>query len=108
MAYGIRAVTTEAVEWVWVPDYDFLRENRIGAMVPWVMPRGNSLGHTRVSYQKAVANGLTYRPLAVTARDTLEWWASDAVSPERRAEPRFVLTPEREAEIIAAWRARGE
>jgi 2'-hydroxyisoflavone reductase len=107
MAYGIRAVTTEPVEWVWVDDYDFLREVGIGAMVPWVMPRGNSLGHTRVSYQKAVAHGMTYRPLADTVRDTLAWWASDAVPAERRAEPNFVLDREREARIIEAWRARG-
>jgi 2'-hydroxyisoflavone reductase len=75
-------------------------------MVPWIMPRGNSLGHTRVNYDKAVANGLTHRPLAETVRDTLDWWASPAVLPERRAEPRFALTREREAEVIQAWRAR--
>jgi 2'-hydroxyisoflavone reductase len=76
-------------------------------MVPWIMPRGNSLGHTRINYDRAVAHGLTFRPLAVTVRDTLEWWDSDAVPPERRAQPQFVLTPEREAEVIAAWRAAG-
>jgi 2'-hydroxyisoflavone reductase len=106
MVYGIRAATTERVDWVWIPDYDFLQAQRLGAMVPWVMPRGNSLGHTRVNYEKAVANGLTFRPLAVTVKDTLDWWASDAVPAERRAAPRFALTPEREKEIIAAWRAR--
>ena len=105
--YGIRSVTTASTDWIWIPDYDFLREHRIGAMVPWVMPRGNSLGHTRINYDKAVANGLTHRPLATTARDTLDWWESSAVAPERRAEPRFVLTPEREAEIISAWQSRG-
>jgi 2'-hydroxyisoflavone reductase len=108
MVYGIRAATTADVEWVWIDDYDFLAEHRVGGMVPWIMPRGDSLGHTRVSYARAVAHGMTYRPLAETARDTLDWWASDAVPPERRAQPRFVLTPEREAEIIAAWRRRSE
>jgi 2'-hydroxyisoflavone reductase len=106
MVYGIRAATTERVDWVWIPDYDFLQSQRLGAMVPWVMPRGNSLGHTRVNYEKAVANGLTFRPLAVTTRDTLEWWNSSAVPAERRASPRFALTTEREAAIIAAWKAR--
>lgn len=107
MAYGIRAVTTEPVEWTYVDDYDFLRESGVGAMVPWVMPRGNSLGHTRVSYQKAVEHGYRFRPLAETVRDTLDWWASDAVPAERRNDPNFVLTREREAEILAAWHARG-
>ena len=106
MVYGIRAVTAEHVDWVWIDDYDFLTAQRVRAMVPWIMPRGNSLGHTRINYDHAVANGLTFRPLAVTVRDTLDWWASSAVTPERRAAPNFVLTPEREAEIITAWRAR--
>ena len=48
-----------------------------------------------------------YDDAAVTTRETLDWWASDAVTPERRSEPRFVLTLEREAEIIEAWRALG-
>jgi 2'-hydroxyisoflavone reductase len=107
MVYGIRAVTTAPVDWVWIEDYDFLSEMRVRAMVPWIMPRGNSLGHTRINYDRAVAHGLTFRPLAVTARDTLDWWESAAVSPERRAQPEFALTPGREAEVIAAWRAAG-
>jgi 2'-hydroxyisoflavone reductase len=106
MVFGIRAVTTASVDWVWIDDYDFLSQVRLGAMVPWVMPRGNSFGHTRINYDRAVAAGLTHRPLADTVRDTLDWWESEAVDPERRAKPRFVLTPEREAEIIEDWRTR--
>jgi 2'-hydroxyisoflavone reductase len=106
MVYGIRAVTSAPVSWVWVDDYEFLTANRLRAAVPWIMPQGNSLGHTRINYDKAVANGLTFRPLAVTIRDTLDWWSSSAVTAERRARPNFVLTAEREAEIIAAWKAR--
>lgn len=106
MVYGIRAATTSRVDWVWIDDYDFLTEIRLRAMVPWVMPRGNSLGHTRINYDRAVANGLTFRPLAVTVRDTLDWWHSDAVDADRRAAPRFVLSAEREAGIISAWRNR--
>jgi hypothetical protein len=44
--------------------------------------------------------------MAVTAMDTLGWWQSDSVSDERRVNARFVLTPEREREILAAWRAQ--
>ena len=106
MVHGIRAVTTAQTDWVWIDDYDFLSEMRLRAMVPWVMPRGNSFGHTRINYDLAVASGLTFRPLAVTVRDTLEWWSSEAVPAERRAKPGFALTSEREKEIIAAWRER--
>jgi 2'-hydroxyisoflavone reductase len=104
MVHGIRAVTTSEPEWVWIDDLDFLAEHRLGAMVPWVMPRGDTLGMSTLSGRKAIAAGLTFRPLADTARDTLQWWAT--VPEERRANPRFVLTPEREAEVLAAWRAR--
>jgi len=106
MVYGIRSATEKPVEWIWVDDYDFLREQRVRYMVPWIMPMGDELGHTRIDFSKAVAHGLTFRPLAVTVRDTLDWWASDAVPAERRANPKFVLTREREAGIIAAWKAR--
>lgn len=106
MVYAIRAVTDERVDWVWIDDYDFLRAHGITYMTPWIMPVGDELGHTRIDFQKAVAHGLTFRPLATTVRDTLAWWASDAVGPERRAHPKFVLTREREARIIAAWKAR--
>jgi len=104
MVHGIRAVTTSEPQWVWINDLDFLAEHRLGAMVPWVMPRGDTLGMSTLSGRKAIAAGLTFRPLADTARDTLLWWAT--VPEERRANPRFVLTPEREAEVLAAWRAR--
>jgi 2'-hydroxyisoflavone reductase len=107
MVHGIRAVTTEHVEWVWIDDYDFLSEVNVRYMVPWVMPRGNSLGHTRINYDEAVAHGLRHRPLAETVADTLDWWASDAVPAERRARPEFVLDREREVQIIARWRSRG-
>jgi 2'-hydroxyisoflavone reductase len=106
MVYGIRAVTTAHTDWIWIDDYDFLTEVGVRFMVPWIMPRGNSLGHTRINYDKAVAHGLGHRPLAGTVRDTLEWWSSGAVAPERRTRPRFVLTEEREAEIISRWKAR--
>jgi hypothetical protein len=96
----------KSVDWIWIDDYDFLASQRFTFMVPWIMPRGNSLGHTRINFQKAVAHGLTFRPFAVTVKDTLDWWASDAVPAERRANPKFVITREREAQIVAAWKAK--
>ena len=53
---------------------------------------------------RAVAAGLKYRPLAVTAKDTLEWWAT--LPEERRASPRTGLAAEKEARVLAAWHAR--
>jgi len=44
---------------------------------------------------------LTFRPLAVTARDTLAWFKSQ--KPERQAKLRAGLTPEREKEVLDTW-----
>lgn len=105
--YGVRAVTTSEVRWTWIPDYDFLKARGLLYAIPWIMPVGDELGSLRIDVSRAVAHGLTYRPLAETAGDTLAWWYSDAVLPERRAGPRFVLDPQEEAEILQAWHEKG-
>ena len=87
-----------------VDDYDFLTENKIFSMVPWVLPTGNNFGHTAISNARAKAAGLGFRPLATTVRDTLAWWPT--VPEARRNAPRFALTPEQEATVLAAWKAR--
>jgi len=72
------------------------------------MPVGSNAGSALVSIEHAVANGLTFRPLAESCRDIREWWYSDAVTEERRqkmaASERSLMA--REAGIIADWRAR--
>jgi len=99
-----RAAIGSDARFTWVDDYDFLTAQKLGAAIPWVMPRGTYLGSARISNARAVDAGLTFRPLRATVKDTLAWWPT--VPAERQAKPRFVLTPEREAEILAAWRAR--
>jgi len=104
--YGVGATSTADLSWTWIEDYDFLEEQNLSFAIPWIMPVDDHVGSQRIDISKAVAQGLTYRPMAVTALDTQEWWHSDALTEERRAAARFVLTPEREAEILAAWKAR--
>jgi 2'-hydroxyisoflavone reductase len=53
---------------------------------------------------KAIAAGLSFRPLAVTVRDTLAWWPT--VPATRREQPKFAITPEKEAKALADWHAR--
>ena len=56
-----------------------------------------------VDVRDAVAAGLTYRPLGVTARDTLAWdQGRPAEDRENRA---FGMSREREREVLAAWHA---
>jgi 2'-hydroxyisoflavone reductase len=88
----------------WVDDYAFLKAHGIEESVPWIMLQGNDVGHTSISIRKAVEAGLGFRPLADTVQDTLAWWPT--VPAERRAKPRFVISPEIEAKALADWRAR--
>lgn len=106
--HGAHAAFSSAVNWVHVPDYDFLKEQGVEAVVPWIMPVDNNYGSARANNSFSIENGLTFRPLAQSTIDILSWWYSDAVSPQRR---KSLETGEqslmaREAEIISAWRAR--
>jgi len=88
-------------ELTWVPE-SFLEEQGVA---PWSdLPAwipGDPLMY--VDVRDAVAAGLTFRPLAMTTRDTLEW---DKTRPtEERANRRFGMSREREREILTAWNA---
>jgi 2'-hydroxyisoflavone reductase len=108
LLYGIRAVTTAETTFTWV-DTDFLLENGVRpyADLPvWLPPRDGREGFARFDMSPEVALGLTYRSLAVTTKDTLDYHFSR--SAERQANLRAGLSGEREAELLAAWHARGE
>lgn len=87
----------------WIPD-EWLLEQKVGPWmeVPLWIPEGGSEGMYSTNISKAVAAGLTFRPLAETVRDTLEWERTRPADLQRRAG----LKPEREAELLAAWKAR--
>lgn len=89
---------------------EFLRENGIrpwtgaNSMAAWINPAGPSAGFMQRSIARALAAGLTFRPHADTIRETLEFYHKQ--TPERQAQLRSGLTPERERELLAAWKAR--
>ncbi len=99
-----RAAVGPNASLTWVDDYDFLAEQKLTFACPWGLPRGDVLGMMAISPAKAIAAGLRFRPIELTVRDTLAWW--NTLPAERQSRNRFVLTPEREAEILAAWKAR--
>jgi 2'-hydroxyisoflavone reductase len=105
--HGLRFCTGAPVSWTWVDDYEFLQAHDLTYLVPWTMPLGTELGYTSINIDKALAHGLKHRPLARTHFDFRDWWSSDAVPEERRRTFRSPLPAEREAEILAAWKARG-
>ena len=83
---------------------DYLRKNNLHEEFPiWSPPSGDTAYFHRVPNAKAVAQGLTFRPLAETLTDTLAWWKS--LPPERQAKPRAGITADKEAEILRAYRA---
>ncbi len=102
--YGVRATSSAAVAWTWIEDYAFLEEHRVFFAIPWIMPAGDNLGSQRISIERAKEAGLTFRPIAVTAMDTLDWF--DSLPAEERANARMTIPREREAEVLAAWAAR--
>jgi 2'-hydroxyisoflavone reductase len=104
--YGLRFCTGADVEWTWVDDYEFLMANNLTYTVPWTLLEGPHLGYTSINIDRAVAHGLSFRPLAQTHLDTRDWWYSDAVTEERRRNPRFPIDAEREADILTAWKNR--
>jgi 2'-hydroxyisoflavone reductase len=107
-ALGAAVKGPTPARFIWVDDYDFLEKQGVDGVVPWILPKGNALGFAAVNFDKALKRGLTFRPMATTIRDTLTWWNSPAVPAERRAKAAFALTPEKEAEILAAWKARAK
>lgn len=106
LLYGIQAVTGTPAEFHWLPTA-FLAEHGVRAwadMPTWVPGEGETAGFARHRNERALARGLSFRPLADTVAATLAWF--DAQSEERRAALRAGLTPEREAEVLAAWNSR--
>ena len=55
-----------------------------------------------VDHSFAIASGLTFRSLAETSLDTLEWHRTRP--DEAQEELRMGIKPEREREVLEAWR----
>ena len=105
LLYGIRAVTTAETTFTWVPE-PFLREHGVrpySDMPVWMPPLPGREGFAKFDLTPEIEKGLTYRPLAVTAKDTLDYHFSRP--PEEQDPLRTGLSPEREAEVLAAWHA---
>ena len=73
-------------------------------MPVWIAPVGEYAGFGQTRVERAIAAGLTHRPIDDTVRDTLAWWRVQPA--ERRAALKSGLTPQREVEVLAAWHAR--
>lgn len=103
MLYGCQAVTGGGMTLTHVPPA-FLDEQQVGLPI-WVPSKDNPYaGYGAVSNQRAIAAGLTFRPLATTVEDLLAWFRS--LPAERQAKLGAGITREKEAELLKAWHAR--
>jgi len=99
--YGIRAITSTPVHFEWI-DTKFLTDNQVRYPI-WIPQDSPFRGISKVRSHKAVAAGLKFRPLAVTAAETLDWFKEQPA--DRQAKLNLQL--ERDAKVLAAWKARG-
>ena len=103
MLYGCQAVTGGGMTLTHVSPA-FLDEQQVGLPI-WVPSKDSEYaGYGSVSNQRAIAAGLTFRPLATTERNLLAWFRS--LPAERQAKLNAGVTREKEAELLKAWHAR--
>ena len=101
MLDGIKDAEKSNASFTWVNE-EFLTQQKVE---PWSdMPvwAGKESGIARTNISRALSKGLTFRPLADTARDTLAWFKS--LPQDRQSKLRAGLTSEREAEVLATWK----
>ncbi|WP_436762016.1 NAD-dependent epimerase/dehydratase family protein [Streptosporangium sp. V21-05] len=98
-----RAVTGSDAEFVWADDR-FLLDREVQPWTEFPLWAPDSPDFAAVwspSSAKALATGLTCRPVAETVRDTWAWLRD--VPPAERVFGRHGIDPEKEARILAEW-----
>ena len=106
--HGIHASYNSPVNYVQIDDLDFLQENSVIGIQPWVIQLPQYAGMSKSDNDKAISADLQFRPLSETVKATREWWCSDAVTQERRDN---ILSSERsfmnrEKGILEKWYGR--
>ena len=81
-------------------DEKFLSDRKVNFPL-WIPQKGPVRGIVHVRSQRAIAAGLKFRPLAVTAQDTLEWFKAEPAERQQK----FPLNLERDAKALEEWKA---
>ena len=85
---------------------EFLEAQKVEELPIWVSAKsGPYAGYGQVSNARAIAAGLTYRPLETTVTDLMAWFRS--LPADRQATLRAGITREKEAELLKLWHVRG-
>lgn len=97
-----RSVSGSQAEFTWVrPEFLLERGLQPWSDLPLWLPGEEDAGMDQVSLAKALASGLSFRPLAETIQDTLTWAAGRPAEHTWRAG----LSAEKEIEVLKAWHA---
>ena len=86
---------------------EFLEEQKVAPwseMPVWLPAKGEEAAFAGTSNRAALAKGLKITPLKKTVDDTLAWHLARPA--EEREKLKAGLAPEKEAEVLAAWKAR--
>lgn len=106
-----KAVSGSDAHFTWVVE-TFLTEHAVTPFteMPLWLPQA-SIGIQQVNISKAIADGLSFCPLADTVQATLDW---NATRPGGELDKKVVLrvrggmSPEREQALLAEWKAQRE
>lgn len=109
--YGIRGALSgdTDVSFTWVSS-DFLAQQKVSAwgdMPTWVPRSDPDYAATHVANARAVAAGLTFRPLAASAVDALAWFNEQPAAAKAQMVKGAGLAADREKATLAAWHAAG-
>jgi 2'-hydroxyisoflavone reductase len=105
MLDGVKASIHSDAKLEWVST-DFLEAQKVepwSDMPAWVPAIGDTAGFGQRNIRRALDAGLTFRPLAQTAADTLVWFRAQPA--ERQEKLRAGIKPDREREVLSKWHA---
>jgi 2'-hydroxyisoflavone reductase len=110
--YGIRGALdgNRDVRFTWVST-EFLAMQKVtpwGDMPTWVPRTDPDYAGEQVDNHRAIAAGLTFRPLATSATDALEWFTAQPEAARAAMLKSAGLSAERERAALAAWHSAGK
>jgi 2'-hydroxyisoflavone reductase len=116
MLDAVNAATGNKATLTWV-DADFLDKQGVGGwgdMPAWFDNKGEMAGFGTMKNERAVKAGLVFRPVRDSAKDTLDWlaakdtleWIETLPDGERAKVRGSGISRDREAKVLAAWKAR--
>ncbi|HTE55164.1 MAG TPA: NAD-dependent epimerase/dehydratase family protein [Kofleriaceae bacterium] len=111
MLTGVKeAIPGSDARFTWVPA-DFLEKEKVqpwSEMPVWIPPTGEYAGTGTMSNARAVAQGLTFRPVGDTTKATLDWLKTLDEAERAKVTQGAGLPADREAKVLARWHARAK